>query len=309
MEGNKKVFDEIKNLLTEQRNPNSMDIDSKSTIEILKIINEEDKKVPYVVEKEIPYIAQAVEFVVDSFKKGGRLLYFGAGTSGRLGIVDAAECPPTFGTPPEMVQGFIAGGREAVFVAQEGAEDKEENGANDVINAKVGPLDTVVGIAASRRTPYVVGAIKKAKELGAKTVFITSNPRKDFNIKEVDVAICPEVGPEVIMGSTRMKSGTAQKLILNMISTTAMIRIGKVYENMMIDLQMTNQKLVERSKRIVMIITGVSYEEAEKYLKEAKGNVKTALVMILAKVSYDEAVRRLQLSEGFVRKAIEGKFD
>lgn len=309
MEGNKKVFEEIKNLLTEQRNPASMDIDSKSVIEILKIINDEDKKVPLAVEKEIPYIAKAVEFVVDSFKQGGRLLYFGAGTSGRLGIVDAAECPPTFGTPPEMVQGFIAGGRDAVFVAQEGAEDKEENGANDVIKANVGPKDTVVGIAASRRTPYVVGAVKKAKELGAKTVFITTNPRKDFNIKEVDVAICPEVGPEVIMGSTRMKSGTAQKLVLNMISTAAMIRIGKVYENMMIDLQMTNQKLVERSKRIVMIITGVSYEEAEKYLKEAKGNVKTALVMILAKVPYEEAVRRLKLSEGFVRKAIEGKFD
>jgi len=309
MEGSKKVFEEIKNLLTEQRNPNSMDIDSKSTLEILRIINEEDKKVPYAVEKEIPYIAQAVEFVVDSFKKGGRLLYFGAGTSGRLGVVDAAECPPTFGTPHEMVQGVIAGGREAMFVAQEGAEDKEENGANDVLKANVTSKDTVVGIAASRRTPYVVGAIKKAKELGAKTIFITSNPRKEFNIKEVDVAICPEVGPEVIMGSTRMKSGTAQKLILNMITTTAMIRIGKVYENMMIDLQMTNQKLVERSKRIVMIITGVSYEEAEKYLKEAKGNVKTALVMILGNVPYEEAVRRLKLSEGFVRQAIEGKFD
>jgi N-acetylmuramic acid 6-phosphate etherase len=309
MEGSKKVFDEIKNLLTEQRNPNTMDIDSKNTLQILRIINEEDKKVPYAVEKEIPYIAQAVEFVVDSFKKGGRLLYFGAGTSGRLGVVDAAECPPTFGTPHEMVQGFIAGGREAMFVAQEGAEDKEENGANDVLKANVNSKDTVIGIAASRRTPYVVGAIKKAKELGARTVFITSNPRREFNIKEADVAICPEVGPEVIMGSTRMKSGTAQKLILNMITTTAMIRIGKVYENMMIDLQMTNQKLVERSKRIVMIITGVSYEEAEKYLKEAKGNVKTALVMILANVTYQEAIRRLKLSEGFVRQAIEGKFD
>lgn len=309
MEGNKKVFEEIQGLLTEQRNPNSMDIDSKNTLEILKIINDEDKKVPLAVEKEIPYIAQAVEFVVETFKQGGRLFYFGAGTSGRLGIVDAAECPPTFGTPPEMVQAFIAGGREAVFVAQEGAEDKEENGANDVIKANINSKDTVVGIAASRRTPYVIGAIKKAKELGAKTVFITTNPRKDFNITEVDVAICPEVGPEVIMGSTRMKSGTAQKLVLNMISTAAMIRIGKVYENMMIDLQMTNQKLVERSKRIVMIITGVTYEEAEKYLKEAKGNVKTALVMILAKVSYDEARRRLQLSDGFVRKAIEGNFN
>lgn len=309
MESNKKVFNEIKNLLTEQRNPNTMDIDAKSTLDILKIINDEDKKVPFAVEKEIPYIAQAVEFVVESFKNGGRLFYFGAGTSGRLGVVDAAECPPTFGTPPEMVQGFIAGSREAMFVAQEGAEDKEENGANDVIEANVTSKDTVVGIAASRRTPYVVGAIKKAKELGAKTVFITSNPRREFNIKEVDVAICPEVGPEVIMGSTRMKSGTAQKLILNMITTTAMIRIGKVYENMMIDLQMTNQKLVERSKRVVMIITGVSYEEAAKYLEMARGNVKTALVMILAKVSYEEAVKRLQLSDGFVRKAIEGKFN
>lgn len=307
MESNKKVFDEIKNLVTEQRNPNSMDIDAKSTIEILKIINDEDKKVPFAVEKEIPYIAQAVELVVQAFKSGGRLLYFGAGTSGRLGIVDAAECPPTFGTPHELVQGFIAGGKEAVFVAQEGAEDKEENGANDVIKANVTCKDVVCGIAASRRTPYVVGAVKKAREVGAKTIFITTNPRSEFNL-EVDVAICPEVGPEVIMGSTRMKSGTAQKLVLNMITTTAMIRIGKVYENMMIDLQMTNQKLVERSKRIVMIITGVSYEVAEKYLKEAKGNVKTALVMIKANVTYEEAVRRLKLADGFVRKAIEGNF-
>lgn len=309
MKDSKKVFDEIKNLLTEQRNPNTMDIDTKSTLEILKIINDEDKKVPYVVEKEIPYIAQAVEMVVESFKNGGRLLYFGAGTSGRLGVVDAAECPPTFGTPHEMVQGFIAGGKQAMFVAQEGAEDKEENGAIDVIKAGVNSRDTVVGIAASRRTPYVVGAVKKAKELGAKTVFITCNPRSEFNIKEVDVAICPEVGPEVIMGSTRMKSGTAQKLVLNMITTTAMIRIGKVYENMMIDLQMTNQKLVERSKRIVMIVTGVSYDEAAKYLKEAKGNVKTAIVMIKANIGYEEAVRRLKLSDGFVRKAIENNFN
>lgn len=307
MESNKKVFDEIKNLVTEQRNPNSMDIDAKSTLEILKIINDEDKKVPFAVEKEIPYIAQAVELVVQAFKSGGRLLYFGAGTSGRLGIVDAAECPPTFGTPHELVQGFIAGGKEAVFVAQEGAEDKEENGANDIIKANVTSKDVVCGIAASRRTPYVVGAVKKARELGAKTIFITTNPRSEFNL-EVDVAICPEVGPEVIMGSTRMKSGTAQKLVLNMITTTAMIRIAKVYENMMIDLQMTNQKLVERSKRIVMIITGVSYEVAEKYLKEARGNVKTALVMIKANVSYEEAVRRLKLADGFVRKAIEGNF-
>lgn len=304
---NKELFEEIASLTTEQRNPRSMDIDAKSTEEILHIINEEDKTVPIAVEKEIPYITEAVELIVKAFKSGGRLLYFGAGTSGRLGIVDASECPPTFGTPPEMVQGFIAGGKEAVFVAQEGAEDKEENGANDVIKANVNSKDVVCGIAASRRTPYVVGAVKKAKELGAKTIFITCNPRENFNIEEVDVAICPYVGPEVIMGSTRMKSGTAQKLVLNMLTTTAMIRIGKVYENMMIDLQMTNKKLVERSKRIVMTITGVSYEEATKYLTGANGNVKTALVMIKANVNADEARRRLKLSDGFVRKAIEMK--
>lgn len=303
----KKVFDEIKNLMTEQRNEKSMDIDAKSIREILEIINSEDKTVPYAVEKEIPYIEKAVELVLHAFKTGGRLLYFGAGTSGRIGVVDAAECPPTYGTDPEMVQGFIAGGKEAMFVAQEGAEDKEENGAADVMKAKVGPKDVVCGIAASRRTPYVVGAVKKARELGAKTVYVTCNPRSEFNL-DVDVAICAVVGPEVVMGSTRMKSGTAQKLILNMITTTAMIKLGKVYENMMIDLMMTNNKLKERSKRIVMTITGLSYEEAEKYLLEAKGHVKTALVMILAKVDYNEAKRRLELTEGIVRQAIEGKF-
>jgi N-acetylmuramic acid 6-phosphate etherase len=194
-----------------------------------------------------------------------------------------------------------------MFIAQEGAEDKEENGIKDVSKAKVTYKDTICGIAASRRTPYVIGAVKKARELGANTIYITCNPRSEFNL-EVDVAICPEVGPEVVMGSTRMKSGTAQKLVLNMITTAAMIRIGKVYENMMIDLQMTNLKLVERSKRIVMIITGVSYEEAGRYLREARGHVKTALVMIRARVSYEEAKRRLELSEGLVRKAIEGNF-
>ncbi|MBM4175097.1 MAG: N-acetylmuramic acid 6-phosphate etherase [Ignavibacteria bacterium] len=307
MKESKIIFEEIKNLITEQRNQRSMDIDSMETEDILKIINEDDKLVAYAVEKEIPYIVEAVELVVASFKNGGRLLYFGAGTSGRIGVVDAAECPPTFGTPPAMVQGFIAGGNAAMFVAQEGAEDKEENGAKDVIKAKVNSNDTVCGIAASRRTPYVIGAVKKAREIGAKTIYVTCNPRNEFNL-DVDVAICPEVGPEVVMGSTRMKSGTAQKLVLNMITTASMIRIGKVYENMMIDLQMTNLKLVERSKRIVMTITGVSYEEAEKYLAEAKGHVKTALVMIRAKVSYAEAQKRLEQSDGFVRKAIEGNF-
>lgn len=303
----KKIFEEISKLTTEQRNPRSINIDKLPTIEILKIINEEDKLVPLAVEKEIPYIAEAVEIVVQAIKNGGRLLYFGAGTSGRLGVVDASECPPTFGTPYGLIEGFIAGGKEAMFRAQEGAEDYEENGANDVIKAGVTAKDVVCGIAASRRTPYVVGAVKKAKELGAKTLFVTTNPREHFNIKEVDVAICPYVGPEVIMGSTRMKSGTAQKLVLNMITTTAMVRLGKTYENMMIDLQMTNKKLIERAKRIVMTITGVSYEDATKYLEKANYHVKSALVMIKANVDFAEAQRLLKEADGFVRKAIELK--
>ncbi len=301
----KTLFAELSKITTEQRNPHSMDIDARSTEEILKVINEEDKTVPYAVEKELPYIAQAVELIVKAFKNDGRLLYFGAGTSGRLGVVDASECPPTFGTPFGMIEGYIAGGKEAMFRAQEGAEDYEENGAKDVLLAKVTDKDVVCGIAASRRTPYVIGAVKKAKELGATTLFVTCNPRENFNIKEVDVAICPYVGPEVIMGSTRMKSGTAQKLVLNMLTSTAMIRMGKIYENMMIDLQMTNKKLVERSKKIVMTITGVNYEEASDYLSKANGHVKTALVMIKAGVNADDARMRLSKADGFVRKAIE----
>jgi N-acetylmuramic acid 6-phosphate etherase len=303
----KSLFAEISKLATEQRNPNSMDIDARSTAEILKIINNEDKTVPLAVEKELPYIEQSVEIIVKALKNGGRLLYFGAGTSGRLGVVDASECPPTFGTPFGMIEGFIAGGKEAMFRAQEGAEDHESNGAKDVLAAKVTSKDVVCGIAASRRTPYVIGAVKKAKELGAATLYITCNPRSEFNIKEVDVAMCPYVGPEVVMGSTRMKSGTAQKLVLNMLTTTSMIRMGKVYENMMIDLQMTNKKLVERSKRIVMTITGITYEEAAVYLEKAGGHVKTALVMIRAGVNAEEARERLAKTEGFVRKAIELK--
>jgi len=300
------LFEQLKNLATEQRNPASMDIDSKSTIEILKIINDEDKKVPFAVEKELPYIAEAVDILVEAFKKGGRLIYVGAGTSGRLGILDASECPPTYGTPPEMVQGLIAGGYQAIRKAVEGAEDYEENGAKDIEESNVNEKDVVCGIAASKRTPYVIGAIKKAKELGAKTLFVTCVPRETFDVPFVDVAICPYVGPEVIMGSTRMKSGTAQKLVLNMLTTTSMIRLGKVYENMMIDLQMTNKKLVERSKRVVMTVTNVDYDTAEKVLKEAGGHVKTALVMILANVNAEEARKRLEKANGFVRYAIKG---
>lgn len=301
----KLLFNEISKLSTEQRNPRSMEIDAKSTEQIIKIINDEDKLVPYAVEQELPYIEQAVEIIVQALKNGGRLLYFGAGTSGRLGVVDASECPPTFGTPYGMIEGFIAGGKEAMFRAQEGAEDKEDNGARDVAAAKVNANDVVCGIAASRRTPYVVGAVKKAKQLGAKTLYVTTNPRKDFDIEEVDVAICPYVGPEVVMGSTRMKSGTAQKLVLNMLTTASFIRLGKVYENMMIDLQMTNKKLVERSKKIVMTITGLNYEEAGIALDNAKGHVKTALVMVKAKVDLKTAKERLKAADGFVRKAIE----
>ncbi len=298
-------FEEISKLPTEQRNPHSMEIDAKSTAEIIKIINDEDKLVPYAVEQELPYIEQAVEIIVSSLKNGGRLLYFGAGTSGRLGVVDASECPPTFGTPYGMIEGYIAGGKEAMFRAQEGAEDKEEKGASEVVAANVTSKDVVCGIAASRRTPYVVGAVKKAKQLGAKTLYVTTNPRKDFDIEEVDVAICPYVGPEVVMGSTRMKSGTAQKLVLNMLTTASMIRLGKVYENMMIDLQMTNKKLVERSKKIVMTITGLNYDEAGMALDNANGHVKTALVMLKANVDLKTAKERLKLANGFVRKAIE----
>ncbi len=298
------LFEELNTLTTEKRNPKSMEIDSKCTIDIIRIINDEDKKVAFAVEQELPYIAQAIDIVVQAFKEGGRLFYAGAGTSGRIGIQDAAECPPTYGSNPRLIQGMIAGGKPAVFKAQEGAEDFEENGENDIVAHGITSKDVVCGIAASRRTPYVVGAVKKAKALGAKTLFVTTNPRSEFNL-DVDVAICLEVGPEVVMGSTRMKSGTAQKLVLNMITTAVMIKLGKVYENMMVDLQMTNKKLEERSKRIVMTITGVDYSEAERVLGEAGGHVKTAVVMIRAGVDRNEARERLERADGFVRHAIE----
>ena len=297
------LFNEIQGLATEQRNPHSMEIDVASVREILEVINTEDHKVPIAVRHELPYVARAVDIVVEVFRGGGRLFYIGAGTSGRLGILDASECPPTFGTPPEMVQGLIAGRREAVFRSQEGAEDVEEHGAVALREAGFEQKDVVCGIAASRRTPYVVGAVEYARSIGAKTLYVTCNPRSEFNL-DVDVAICPVVGPEVVMGSTRMKSGTAQKLVLNMITTASLIRLGKVYENMMVDLQSTNKKLVERSKRTVMTVTGLSYTEAVSLLDQAGGHVKTALVMELAGVDREEAKRRLTAADGFVRKAI-----
>ncbi len=310
----KELFEQLKDLTTEQRNAASMKIDAETILGALRIINNEDKKVALAVESQIQTIAQATELVVKTFKMGGRLIYVGAGTSGRLGVLDAVECPPTYGTDPQMVQGIIAGGEQAMFRAQEGAEDKESAGGAEVEAKNVGPTDVVCGVAASLRTPFVVGAVKRAKKLGARTLYITTNPRSRLELQEykdladsIDVAICPEVGPEVIMGSTRMKSGTAQKLVMNMITTTAMIRMGKVYENMMIDLQMTNQKLRERAKRIVMTITGASYEEAEISLQNADWHVKTALVMLRAGVTKEEAQRRLQQADGFVRPAIEGR--
>ena len=299
------LYASLSRLLTEQRNPASLDLDTLSTYRILQLINAQDKLVPLAVERELPYIEQAVGHVVDALRAGGRLFYFGAGTSGRLGVVDASECPPTFGTPPEMVRGIIAGGAAAMFRSQEGAEDDTAQALRDFDALAVTSRDVVCGIAASRRTPYVVAVVDRARAIGARTLYITTNPRADFDLT-VDVAICAEVGPEVLMGSTRMKSGTAQKLILNMITTTAMVRLGKVYQNMMVDLQLTNNKLVERSKRIVMLATGVSYDEASSALEQAEGHVKTAIVMILANVGAGEAHQRIDAAGGFVRGAIAG---
>lgn len=300
------LFDELEALATEQRNPHSETIDTASVVEILHTINTEDHRVPIAVRREIPYIARAVQVLVEAFEQGGRLLYIGAGTSGRLGVLDASECPPTFGTPPEMVQGLVAGGRAAVFRSQEGAEDVRLGGAEMLKAVEAAPPDVVCGIAASRRTPYVVGAVEHAHEIGCRTLFVTCTPRAKFDL-DVDVAMCPVVGPEVIMGSTRMKSGTAQKLTLNMLTTAAMIRRGKIYKNMMVDLQETSQKLVERSRRTVMMVTGLGYDEAKKVLGETGGHVKTALVMTLGGVSAKEARRRLDHANGFVRPAIEDR--
>jgi len=299
------LFEELQALATEQRNPNSTHIDTASTEEILRVINTEDHLVPIAVRRELDDIAEAVETVVEAFKAGGRLFYVGAGTSGRLGVVDASECPPTFGTDPAMVQGIIAGGKEAVFRSQEGAEDVADAGAAALDERGVTEDDVVCGITSSGRTPFVVGAVEHARDaIGAPTLFVTTVPRDELDVAP-DVAICPVVGPEVVMGSTRMKSGTAQKLVLNMITTAAMVRLGKVYENMMVDLQRTSEKLVERGIRTVMMVTGVDYDEADDVLDACDGHVKTAIVMILADVEGPEARRRLEEADGFVRTAIE----
>ena len=310
----KKLFNQLRQLTTEERNRKSSRIDVLPVQDVLKVINREDRKVAVAVAKEIQHITRAVGLVVKSFHAGGRLIYVGAGTSGRLGVLDAAECPPTFGTDPLMVQGVIAGGKNSVFNSREGVEDKEKQGASDMRRLKISKHDVVCGIAASMRTPYVVGALREAKKRKASTIFVTTNPRSKLSEpqfselkKLIDVAICPVVGPEVIMGSTRMKSGTAQKMVLNMITTAAMVRMGRVYENMMVDLKMNSRKLEERAKRVIMIATDVDYETASNALRKAKSHVKTAIVMIKCDVSASQARARLQRAKGFVRYAISKK--
>lgn len=291
-------------LTTEQINKKTNHIDVSSTYEILKLINEEDISVPLAVQREIPNIEKAVDIIVTRIKQGGRLFYVGAGTSGRIGILDASECPPTYGTKPELVQGIIAGGNEAVFRAVEGAEDNEELGRQIICDKNIRDKDIVIGITASGRAPFVIGALKEAKKYGAATIGISNN-QDSLIEKEVEVQITPIVGPEVVMGSTRMKAGTSQKLVLNMISTATMIKLGKVYKNLMIDLQPTNIKLKDRCIRIVMYATGVSKEIAEEYLNKSGYKPKLAIVMLLTKVDIKSCEKLLNDSDGFVSKAIE----
>ncbi|MBS1904490.1 MAG: N-acetylmuramic acid 6-phosphate etherase [Bacteroidetes bacterium] len=298
------LFDELQNLATEQRNQRSMELDSMNTRQILELINDEDAKVAGIVRGEIVQIERVVNKLVEILGNGGRLFYVGAGTSGRMGVIDAAECPPTFGTSPAQIQAIIAGGKEAVFRSQEGAEDDAAKGGLEVALQRCTDRDMVIGIAASKRTPFVLGALKKASELGSAAVLVTTNPRETVDTSYLFEAICPVVGPEVLMGSTRMKSAVAQKMILTMITTTTMVRLGKAYENMMVDLQLTNQKLVERAKRIIMIATGVEYERASELLKQSGNHVKSAIVMQKCDVSADEAKRLVRDSGGFVRDAI-----
>jgi N-acetylmuramic acid 6-phosphate etherase len=303
MDDRDRYYEEFARLATEQRNPRTADLDTLEVPAMLERISAEDRTVPEAVAREIPWIARAVELVVSSFREGGRLIYVGAGTSGRLGVLDAAECPPTFGSDPAMVQGVIAGGPAALVRAVEGAEDRIEDGVEAVAGLEVGPRDTVIGLAASRRTPFVVAALEEARRRAARTGYVTCTPRTEFGLA-VDVAICPEVGPEAVMGSTRMKAGTAQKLVLNMITTAAFVRMGKVYENMMVDLSANSRKLVERSRRTVMTVTGADYERASRALEEAGGSVKAAIVMLELGCPRAEAESRLERAGGFVRRAL-----
>jgi N-acetylmuramic acid 6-phosphate etherase len=281
--------------LTEQRNPRSTGIDQLSTIEIVDLINAEDRMVAQAVSEEREQIAKCIDLVVATFRQGGRLFYVGAGTSGRLGVLDAAEMPPTFGTDPEMVQGIIAGGYGALVRAQEGAEDKPEDGARDLEQRGVNELDFVLGIATSGTTPYVHGALQRARELGARTGFLLCTYPSEALQRAHDVVIAPLVGPEAITGSTRMKAGTATKLVLNTITTSAMVRIGKVYGNLMVDLQVTCEKLRDRGQRILMETVGVDRDRAADLLDRSGGHVKTAIVM--AKLGVDRAAAQQRLAE------------
>ena len=294
---------DLKGMTTETRNPHTMELDTMSSLEIITEMNREDAVVPQAIAAELPQIAQAVDWVVAAFAAGGRLFYMGAGTSGRLGVLDASECPPTFGVPAEMVVGLIAGGDAAFLKAVEGAEDSRALGEEDLKAHALCSADIVIGIAASGRTPYVLGGLAYARSVGCKTAAIACN--KGSMVGEAaDLAIEVEVGPEVLTGSTRLKSGTAQKLILNMISTASTVRSGKAYENLMVDVIQTNEKLCVRAENIVIDATGVSRTAARRAIDEAQGSVKTAITMILAGCSAAEAEARLAAAGGHVRRAI-----
>ena len=287
--------------ITEARNTKSMDMDTMPVYKLLKLMNDEDKTVPYSVEKVLPEIEKAVLCVINSFEQGGRLIYIGAGTSGRLGVLDAVECPPTFGVSSNTVIGLIAGGEKAFVQAQEGAEDSINLAIEELKSINLQTEDIVCAIAASGRTPYCIGGLQYAKSIGCKTIAIACNKNSEIG-KNADLAIEVEVGPEVLTGSTRLKAGTAQKLILNMISTVAMTGIGKVYENLMVDLKVTNEKLLERAKKNVIQITGCTSKDAARLLKVSNNNVKLAIVMGLLDCSLEEAINHLRKSNGFIRK-------
>lgn len=294
----------LSTLITEQRNPNSMHVDSLSALEIVQLMNEEDKQVPLAIEKCLSQIAQAVECIVAAFQQGGRLVYIGAGTSGRLGVLDASECPPTFGVSPEMVKGIIAGGERALRHPIEGAEDSKEQAVIDLQTIQFSSKDVLVGIAASGRTPYVIGALEYAKRLGSATVSIASNPNSAMaNI--VDIAIDTVVGPEVLTGSSRLKSGTAQKLVLNMLTTASMILMGKCYQNLMVDVQASNEKLKARAIRIVMQATDCDKALAEETLKQADQNAKLAIMMILSGLDRAQAETLLEKHQGKLQLALK----
>ena len=295
----------LSELITEQRNPNSLDIDLKSTEEIVEIFQEENRNVLTAVEAVSASIAEGVQLITDAFRQGGRLFYIGAGTSGRLGVLDASECPPTFSAHPDMVQGIIAGGDRALRRSVEAAEDKPEMGAQAIRDRGLADQDVLVGIASSGHTPYVIGALKEAHKLGAKTIFLCCSHAADDLSEFVDVCIAPIVGPEIITGSTRLKAGTATKLVLNMLSTISMIKIGKVYNNLMVDLQSSNAKLTDRGIRIIMEVTGANSDTAKETLARADGSVKTAIVMLAKGVEYGEAVARLEARAGVLRSVLE----